>query len=255
MIILKNGERISQEELLNPFLLTDAKNLEWLDKREAEIDAKVASDKGKKTTTRGRDANDDDYREGVSGASKKASSKRAREDDDENDATNTSKPAKKAAKASSSKKSKEPVDLFSIRLDGDDNGTVEIYDSCDAVRRKINQHLMKGGTTKAQFMHDIARAAYPGDPPNIQTKQLQDFLTKKGPTAGSTSRVFYAAYVYFEKQRLSEGKPKSAHRKKMEEQWGNEGGMPRERARGYWAPQNYDVVQDKTGAVRTQRRY
>ncbi|KAK7464496.1 hypothetical protein VKT23_006665 [Stygiomarasmius scandens] len=261
MFVLKNGERIGIEELPNPVVLTDQRNLEWLRKREEEIDASKAASvekgKDKKATKHGRstadvtdDANSDDGENASQGASsKKVSSKRPREDDNDNDAPNTSKPAKKTAKT------KELTDLFSISLDGDDDGTVEIYDNCDQVRRKINQHLTKSGVKKAQFMRDIARAAYPSTnpTPSIQSKQLSDFLTKRGPTAGSTSRVFYAAYVYFEKMRLSEGKPKSAHRLEMEKQWDGKGGLPRERERGYFVPQGYEVVQDKTGAVRTQK--
>lgn len=47
--------------------------------------------------------------------------------------------------------------------------------------------------------------------------------------------MFYAAYVYFEKVRLAEGKPKSKHRLKMEEIWGDKGGfnVTRGHHRGY----------------------
>ena len=43
----------------------------------------------------------------------------------------------------------------------------------------------------------------------ILSKQLQDFQSKSGPLAGNTSRVYYAAYVFFEKLRLEQGKKKS----------------------------------------------
>lgn len=45
---------------------------------------------------------------------------------------------------------------------------------------------------------------------------LNDFLSKKGAMAGNTSAVFYASYVYFEKLRLAQGKPKPKHRIDME---------------------------------------
>jgi hypothetical protein len=47
--------------------------------------------------------------------------------------------------------------------------------------------------------------------------------------------VFYAAYVFFEKVRLAEGKPKSKHRVEMEEIWGGKGGFNTTRGhhRGY----------------------
>ncbi|KAF9264159.1 hypothetical protein L218DRAFT_1076711 [Marasmius fiardii PR-910] len=146
----------------------------------------------------------------------------------ENDPALKPKEAKKNASASSS--SDKGTDLFSISLPGDEDGTVEIYDSCNEVCRKINAHL-KSSITKTQFLRDIVRAAYPESHSsiNIQSKQLGDFLTKKGATAGGTSKVFYAAYVFFEKKRLSKGKGKTKHRLDMEAEWG--GGMPRERER------------------------
>jgi hypothetical protein len=47
--------------------------------------------------------------------------------------------------------------------------------------------------------------------------------------------VFYAAYVFFEKLRLAEGKQKSKHRLEMEEIWGGKGGfnITRGHSRGY----------------------
>ncbi|KAG7098439.1 hypothetical protein E1B28_000390 [Marasmius oreades] len=167
----------------------------------------------------------------------------------ENDPAPKPKKARKNAAASSSP---EGQDLFSISLPGDEDGTVEIYDSCNEVRRKINAHL-RSPITKAQFLRDIVRAAYPGsyDSIKIQSKQLSDFLTKKGPTAGSTSRVFYAAYVYFEKKRLSEGKGKSKHRLEMEAQWGGQGGMPREREQSYLCGPGMIIVQDELGKIGT----
>ena len=165
--------------------------------------------------------------------------------DAENDPAPKAKKAKKAKDAAA-----DETDLFSISLPGDAEGTVEIYDSCDEIRRKINAHL-KSSITKTQFLRDIVRVAYPDShtSTNIQSKQLSDFLTKKGATAGSTSKVFYAGYVYFEKKRLSEGKAKSKHRTNMEAEWGGRGGLPRERERGYWCGPGMVPVQDKFGKV------
>lgn len=57
---------------------------------------------------------------------------------------------------------------------------------------------------------------YPG-PRQIQSKQLHDFLSKKGAMAGNSSCIYYAAYVYFEKLRIKEGKKKSVMREEMED--------------------------------------
>jgi hypothetical protein len=134
-------------------------------------------------------------------------------------------------------------------LPGDEDSTVEIYDSCDELRRKINALLRTGTITKAAFMRDIARAAYT-DAPNIQSKQLTDFLTKKGATSGSTSRVCYASYVYFEKKRIAEGKAKSKHRRDMEDRWLGEGGLPRRREEKYFCHAQDALVQDALGSIR-----
>jgi hypothetical protein len=162
--------------------------------------------------------------------------------------------------------------LFAISLAGDDDASVEIYDSCDEIRRKIRAELARPGRTKAAFLRDIARAGFAraDAPVKIQSKQLADFMDKDGATGGSTSRVFYGAYVYFEKLRLAahveaqhdahgtdrdavdvEGAPKSAHRLEMEDQWAGQGGLPRERPRGYLVAPGYGVYSDGLGRVRT----
>ncbi|KAJ7837264.1 hypothetical protein B0H14DRAFT_3460323 [Mycena olivaceomarginata] len=125
------------------------------------------------------------------------------------DASGSSKSAKKPKKTATGGGDDGGKDLFSIALPGDEDSTVEIYDSCDELRRKINALLRTGTITKAGFMRDIARAAYT-DAPNIQSKQLTDFLTKKGATSGSTSRVCYASYVYFEKKRIAEARRRAS---------------------------------------------
>jgi hypothetical protein len=78
--------------------------------------------------------------------------------------------------------------------------------------------------TQAQFLRDIA-AQYHTTERKIQSKQLTDFRSKKGPEAGCTSVVFYGSYIFFEKMRLKEGKPKTAARKKCEEMFGPSGGI------------------------------
>ncbi|KAF2211736.1 hypothetical protein CERZMDRAFT_42545 [Cercospora zeae-maydis SCOH1-5] len=114
-------------------------------------------------------------------------------------------------------------DITAIHLRGEETGSVPIYDTCDEIRKKINAHLVKPGVTQASFCRDLAAQLSPGA--SIQSKQLTDFRSKKGPRHGNTSCVFYAAYVFFEKLRLAEGKPKSKHRKEMEECWAAQGGF------------------------------
>jgi len=122
---------------------------------------------------------------------------------------------------------------------GEETDSVEVYDTCDEVRKKISAYLRKPNTTAAQFCRDLL-AQYHTDekkPSRIQSTQLTKFRGYKGADTGNTSCVFYAAYVFFEKVRLAEGKPKSKHRLEMEEIWGGKGGFDISRGhhRGYVA--------------------
>jgi hypothetical protein len=93
-----------------------------------------------------------------------------------------------------------------------------------------NAHLKKPGITQAQFLRDIA-ASYKRAPRKIQSAQLAAFRSKKGACDGNTSAVFYGAYVFFEKMRIAEKKPKSEKRLEMEEIHGMHGGMDTKRRR------------------------
>ncbi|KAF2656242.1 hypothetical protein K491DRAFT_692261 [Lophiostoma macrostomum CBS 122681] len=141
------------------------------------------------------------------------------------------------------------VDIAGVVLPGEDDDSVEIYDTCDEIRRKISAHLQKPGVTQAQFLRDVA-AQYRTTEKRLQSKQLNDFRSKKGPYAGNTSAIFYGAYVLFEKLRLQEGKPKSKKRQEMEQVWSREGGMDTERKRDrVWAHVSDHVSQDKYGRL------
>jgi hypothetical protein len=120
---------------------------------------------------------------------------------------------------------------------GEETDSVEIYDSCDEIRKKIAAHLRKPNNTAAQLCRDLLAQYHTAErkPPQIQSGQLTKFRGYKGADTGNTSCVFYAAYVFFEKIRLAEGKPKSKHRLEMEEIWGGKGGfnVTRGHHRGY----------------------
>ncbi|KAF7340076.1 putative 37s ribosomal protein [Mycena venus] len=207
-------------ELPNPILLTDPANIAFMEKELAKEKEKALAP--------------------ITNNQKKRKS-------DASEASGPSTSKKKAKKDATDDTTK---DLFSIALPGDEDSTVEIFDTCDELRRKINALLRTGTITKAALLRDMSRAAYT-DAPNIQSKQLTDFLSKKGATSGSTSRVCYASYVYFEKKRIAEGKAKSKHRKDMEDRWGGQGGLPRRREEKYWCHADDKIVQDALGTVRT----
>ncbi|KAK8022846.1 hypothetical protein PG993_013613 [Apiospora rasikravindrae] len=117
-------------------------------------------------------------------------------------------------------------DISSIHLPGEDTDEVPVYDTCTVIREEIDAHLLAyEGLTQVQVCRDIYAHGLksPTRCKGIQPKQLSDFRHKQGSNAGATRSVFCAAYVYFEKIRLAQGAPKSAHRLEMESRWGPEG--------------------------------
>jgi hypothetical protein len=128
-------------------------------------------------------------------------------------------PVKKVKKEDEAKLS----DMSAIKLDGEDTLSVEVYDSCNEIRKKIRAHLTQPSVTQAGFLREIAKT-YP-DGRKIQSKVLNDFLGKRGIFAGNTSAVYYSSYVFFEKIRIRDGKAKSKHRTEMETAYQDEGGI------------------------------
>lgn len=120
-------------------------------------------------------------------------------------------------------------DVSAIILEGESRHAVPIYDTCDDIRTKINRYLRETGETNAGFVRTINSAAFPEDATSTaqtaSTRQLTTVLNGKGPVKGCESPVFYAAYVFFEKLRLKEGKPKSKKRTEMEGVWKKQRGM------------------------------
>ncbi|KAF5017323.1 hypothetical protein F66182_10752 [Fusarium sp. NRRL 66182] len=120
------------------------------------------------------------------------------------------------ARASASKILPSSSELSSIKLPREEDDDAPVYETCDDVRRKINAHLKTPGLSQAQFCRDIYAQLHAPKCKQIQSKQLTDFRGMKGPYAGAKSTVYYAAYVYFEKLRLAQGKSKTKHRQEME---------------------------------------
>jgi hypothetical protein len=113
------------------------------------------------------------------------------------------------------KKDEEAVatDVSGIQLEGEEDNEVPVYDTCDETRKKIRAYLARPDITQAGFCREIAKTYGDGR----KVTGLAAFLGKKGPTAGNTAAVFYASYVFFEKLRIREGKPKSKFRLEMED--------------------------------------
>ncbi|PWY90666.1 hypothetical protein BO70DRAFT_275510, partial [Aspergillus heteromorphus CBS 117.55] len=130
----------------------------------------------------------------------------------------TAPPAKRAKKNTAAAAGPN-FDVSEIHLDGEETMQVPVFDTCDVVRRKIKAHIRKQGVTQARFLREIARAAIPETGKKLKSKSLADFLSYKGPTTGSGGMTFYAAYVFFEKLRVRDGKPKNDFRLEMEKVW------------------------------------
>ncbi|TAQ84338.1 hypothetical protein B7494_g7341 [Chlorociboria aeruginascens] len=157
------------------------------------------------------------------------------------------KPPKKKVKKEDEQRN--TVDLSGITLDGESSDQVEIYDTCDEVRKNINAYLQEPHVTQAGFCREISKTFSSGK--KVSAKNLTDFLGKRGPRAGNTSAAYYAAYVFFEKLRLKNGKAKSRHREGMKSIHGQEGGMDTKisSSRGYLCLGNERPREDKFGRV------
>lgn len=161
----------------------------------------------------------------------------------------------KAKKAAAKDVGKFSVDDMP-KLDGETEGNVQVYDTCDDVRNKINAHLRQPGITQASFCRELSKCQATGEGV-VQSAQLTSFLRKKAPMAGNTSKVFYCAYVFFEKLRLKEAKKKSKKREEMEAIWAHEGGVDRVNvsentrcwlsAPGSWSWDKYGQARSNTG--------
>lgn len=108
-----------------------------------------------------------------------------------------------------------------VELPGEKEGNVPVYETCDTMRRQIRTLLKKDGVTQAAYLRAIAKCI--PEEPSIQPRVLRDFLSHRGSAIGCTSLAFYGSYVFFEKQRIKAGKPKSKFRKEMEEVHGDKG--------------------------------
>jgi len=142
------------------------------------------------------------------------------------------------AKRGTAKNSKEPDeknDVSGVHLEGEEEGNVPVYDTCDDVRKKITAHLRTESTTQAALCREISKCQG-SDATPVTSAQLTAFLRKKGPMAGNTSKAFYAAYVYFEKLRVKQNKKKSKKREEMEVHWRHEGGVDTQvdQSKGMW---------------------
>ena len=127
------------------------------------------------------------------------------------------------------KKSKPPteVELFMERVNAVEGGPAYpvsgrweehdadpiVYDSCAELREKIRSFLAREGVTKKNFCGALG---------NINNNSLNRFLKGQGQDQKGNC-AYVHSYVFFEKMRLLEGRPKSASRLRNEECLGSTG--------------------------------
>ncbi|KAI0814735.1 hypothetical protein BC629DRAFT_809819 [Irpex lacteus] len=85
-------------------------------------------------------------------------------------------------------------------------------DDCNDIRRKIRTLMQEPGFKITAWLREIG---------NINNNSYQRFMKASGPTGGAENGTYYAAYVYFEKRRILEGKKKSAKRIRSEDEFPN----------------------------------
>ncbi|KAG8912044.1 hypothetical protein FRC01_005329 [Tulasnella sp. 417] len=151
--------------------------------------------------------------------------------DDKENAADVAKRARTsdegAAVASSSKtktsKATKPqyASWNDVVLEGEDEGEVPIYDDCNTIRRKIRALQKTPGFKITHWLKEIG---------NINSNSYGRFMALKGAYSGAENGTYYAAYVYFEKVRIFEGKKKTATRIAAEEGRA----LERRQPRGTW---------------------
>ncbi|RGP60661.1 hypothetical protein FLONG3_10792 [Fusarium longipes] len=156
---------------------------------------------------------------------------------------------KKPKTAAASKAINDILDVSNAdALPGAAQGRVPIYDTCNEIRKKIRSVLAKDGMTQAAFIRAINKNLPEGM--SVSQANLRYFMGRKGVRDGNTNITFYAAYVFFEKKCIRDGKPKSKFREEMEKAWG-----PKDSDTEHGANQHYFCfgserpVQDKYGKI------
>ncbi|OSX67677.1 hypothetical protein POSPLADRAFT_1051806 [Postia placenta MAD-698-R-SB12] len=133
-------------------------------------------------------------------------------------------PEASGSKDKKAKQAAEPKDWHDIVLEGEgEDGGVSVYDDCNDIRRKIRLLQKQPNWKVTAWLKEIG---------NINSNSFQRFMKATGPTGGASNGTYYAAYVYFEKVRIAEGKKKTAKRERSEAE--HREGLPLQDRRGVW---------------------
>jgi hypothetical protein len=150
-------------------------------------------------------------------AGKKRKSATAADDGDNPSASKRSK----TSSGGTANKSNPIPDVSGITLQGEQRGSVPVYDTPREVRRKLNQ-LVRKGASQAAMARALSDAVDSSDHA-VSVRVLRTFLEQKGVLDGNTSTAYYGGYVLFEKQRVKDDAPKTAFRQEMERVHGAKG--------------------------------
>ncbi|KAL1707122.1 hypothetical protein EV121DRAFT_288908 [Schizophyllum commune] len=150
-------------------------------------------------------------------------------------------PAKKRARKTKDKDAEDdgdkPKRWQDVKLEGEEEDMVPVYDDCAEVRRKIRLLEKTPGFVRAQWLREIG---------NVNSNSFGRFMASKERDAGGGNSTYPKAYIYFEKMRILEGKKKTAGRLRNEETHPN--GFPLENRRTHmW------VFTGKPGPSRRRR--
>ncbi|KAL1749042.1 hypothetical protein HDZ31DRAFT_59636 [Schizophyllum fasciatum] len=119
-------------------------------------------------------------------------------------------PAKKRARKADDAEDEgdKPKRWQDIKLEGEDEGEVPVYDDCAEVRRKIRLLEKTPGFVKTRWLKEIG---------NVNSNSYGRFMAAKERDAGGGNSTYPKAYIYFEKMRILEGKKKTAGRIRNEQ--------------------------------------
>lgn len=147
------------------------------------------------------------------------------------------------------------LDTGDVTLPGEANRKVPVFDTCNDIRRKIRALLGAQGVQQAALIRALNKGLPDDGGKTINNMNMRTFMNQSGIMDGNTSTVFYAAYLFFERQRIKQGKPKSAFREGMEKAHGKDGvDVEHNHKNGIYLLGNESAHLDKYGVLQITTR-
>lgn len=107
-------------------------------------------------------------------------------------------------KRKTSLENSDKFNVSSIHLEGRESDS-PVYETCDMVREKIEEHIKKPGVKISSFVLALQNQYHdPSSMEHMTNNSLYSFRRKSGYATGNTSTAFYAAYCFFEKLRIKQ---------------------------------------------------